>query len=252
MANRGLNLLRQTWPALLSAVLFLAMWQKLVEYLSIPPYILPTPSAIVGRIFTDRDPLMSALLVTGMEALSGYVLGCLIGVLLAFFLALFVKAEKFVIPLLVGFNSVPVIAFAPLVLIWLGMGPASKIAMAAVAVTFSVMLNALQGFRATDEAAVNLLRSFGASPLFLCFRLRLPAAMPSIVNGLRVGITRSVLVVIVSEMLGAYKGLGWTIYQSTQQMDFLSVWSVVVVASAASLLLYVLIVSIDRKIVWWR
>jgi NitT/TauT family transport system permease protein len=96
------------------------------------------------------------------------------------------------------------------------------------------------------------MKSFGASPLGIMRRLRLPAAMPSVVSGLRVAVPRSMIVAIVGEMLGAYKGLGRVIYESTQQVDLLNVWAAVLFASLASMLLYGFLVWIDRKLVWWR
>ena len=115
-----------------------------------------------------------------------------------------------------------------------------------------MLLNSLHGLKATDPAAISLLRELRRRAAAHPRQLRLPMAMPSVVNGLRVGIVRSMLVVIVSEMLGAYRGLGWTIYESTQQMDFLRVWSAVFTASVGSLVLYGVLVAIDHKLVWWR
>ncbi len=83
-------------------------------------------------------------------------------------------------------------------------------------------------------------------------RLRLPSALPSIANGLRVGVVRSMIIAIVTEMLGAYRGIGWMIYEGTQQMDFLRVWAAVAVGSCASMAFYGLVSWLDRRFVWWR
>ena len=214
--------------------------------------MLPGLGAILGEMFAQRIILLQGLAMTGAEALAGFAIGVAGGVGLAIAMTMLPRIERPLMPLVVGINSVPVVAYAPLMLIWFGIGPASKIAMASIAVGFVMLLNALQGLKATDPAAIGLLQSFGAGPVRILTKLRLPMAMPAIVNGLRVGIVRSVLVVIVSEMLGAYRGLGWTIYELTQQTDFLRVWSAVFTASAGSLLLYGLLVAIDRRVVWWR
>ena len=160
--------------------------------------------------------------------------------------------DRAFMPIVVAVNSVPVVAYAPLILVWLGTGPASQIMMVTLAASFTVFINAMQGLRSVDNAAVDLLRSFGAGALRTAWMLRLPAALPAIVNGMRVAAVRSMLIAIVAEMLGASEGLGRGIYESTQQIDFLRVWSAVTVASVASMAIYGLIVWADRRFVWWK
>lgn len=240
------------WPALAGALLIFALWEGAILVFKLPPFVLPRLGAILERMLREHAVLLGGLLMTCGEALGGFAIGGVLGIALAMLLAAMPRLERAVMPLLVGINSVPVVAYAPLALIWFGMGPASKTAMASLAVGFAVLLNALQGLKATDPAAIGLLRSFGAGPLAVLVKLRLPMAMPAVVNGLRVGIVRAMIVAIVSEMLGAYRGLGWIIYESTQQIDFLRVWAAVAAASLASLALYGALVVIDRRLVWWR
>ena len=124
--------------------------------------------------------------------------------------------------------------------------------MVSMAVGFAVFVNAHHGLRSVDESAANLLRSFGAGPLRQMVLLRLPAALPSIMNGLRVAVVRSMIVAIIAEMIGAFKGLGWTIFEATNQLDFLRVWAAIAVASAASMTWYAIVNWIDRRFVFWR
>jgi NitT/TauT family transport system permease protein len=155
-------------------------------------------------------------------------------------------------PLAVAINAVPAVAFVPMALIWFGLGVGSKIAMAVLAVAFIVLINALAGLKKPEQGHIDLMRSFGAGRLGVLWRLRLPAAMPAIVTGLRVGLGRSMIAVIVAEMLGAYDGIGQIVYQSTAQVDYLSVWAAVVAAMLGSLALYGCLVAVDRKLIWWR
>nr|WP_256437612.1 ABC transporter permease subunit [Roseococcus sp. SDR] len=156
------------------------------------------------------------------------------------------------LPLLLAINSVPVVAWSPLVLLWFGMGVASKIVMVALAVGFTVFLSALAGFDRVDRRSVDLMRSFGAGRFGIFWRLRLPAALPLIAAGLRVATVRSLIVAIVTEMLGAYGGLGWIIYQSVTLIDFVQVWAAILVASMLSLAFFGLVGALERRLIFWR
>ena len=239
-------------PVAVSLLVLVAIWQGAIALFEIPPFVLPGLPAILKHAFTEYKPLSSALGSTLLEALSGYVLGAFAGLFLAMAMVLVKPLERCLMPLCVAINSVPIVAYTPLCLIWFGMGPASKIVLIALAVGFTILVNALHGLKLPEEAAINLMRSFGAGPVGIMRRLRLPAAMPSVVSGLRVAVPRSMIVAIVGEMLGSYKGLGRMIYESTQQVNLLNVWAAVLFASLASMLLYGLLVWIDRKLVWWR
>lgn len=230
----------------------LVLWEVLVRALDVPVYVLPAPTAILQKIEADAALMLTGLGYTLMEAVVGYAIGSAVALAVAMSFVLFPRLERFALPGLVALNSVPVVAFAPVALLWFGSGPASKIAMVTMAVGFAVFVNAHQGLRSVDEAAANLLRSFGAGPLRQMALLRLPAALPAIMNGLRVGVVRSMIIAIVAEMLGAFKGLGFTIFESTQQVDFLRAWAAIAVASAVSMTWYGLVNWIDRRFVFWR
>jgi NitT/TauT family transport system permease protein len=239
-------------PVIIAAILLLVIWQGGATLFDVPTYILPRPIEIGMTIVANAGLLGNSLVTTMGEALEGFALGAALGLTLAVVMILVPPVEIALMPLIVAINSVPSIAFVPLSLIWFGLGPGSKVAMGAFAVIFSVLVNSLAGLRRADADAINLMRSFGAGRIGILWRLQLPTALPSIVTGLRIGWARSTIAVIVAEMLGAYTGLGQIIYQSTAQVDYLSVWAAVVVASVASIVLYGLLVAIDQKCVWWR
>ena len=238
--------------AAVGPLLVLAVWELIVRAFGVPVYVLPAPTAIAMRVVSDFAGLLDGLGMTLFEASVGYTIGALIGMLLAMAFVLVPWLERVLLPLLVALNSVPVVAFAPVALMWFGMGPASKIAMVTLAVGFAVFVNAHHGLRAVDEAAANLLRSFGAGPIRQMVLLRLPAALPSIMNGLRVAVVRSMIIAIIAEMIGAFKGLGWTIFEATQQIDFLRVWAAIAMASIASIIWYSIVDWIDQRLVFWR
>lgn len=243
---------RAAQRGLLGFVVLLALWEGVARGLALPAYVLPAISGILAAIGTHRAALLDAAAVTLGEALAGYALGALLGIGLAVLIALVPHARGGVLPLATAINSVPVVAYSPLVLLWLGVGAASKVAMVALAVSFTVFLGALAGFDRVDRRAVDLMRSFGAGRLAILWRLRLPTALPLIAASLRVSTVRSVIVAIVTEMLGAYGGIGWVIFQAVLQIDFVQVWSAIFVASAASLAFFGLVGLAERRLIFWR
>lgn len=237
---------------LLGFALVAAIWHGAIAWFALPPYILPSMPSILARLVGDALPLSAAMGVTLAEALAGFVLGSALGISFAMLFVLLPRLEDGALPILVAINSVPTVAYSPLALLWFGVGPMSKIVMVTVVVGFTLMLNTLHGLKRTDPAAIALLRSFGAGPWRVMRTLRLPGALPAIANGLRVGVVRSMIIAIVTEMLGAYRGIGWMIYEGTQTMDFLRVWAAVAVGSLASMACYAAVGWLDRRFVWWR
>ncbi|KAA0969636.1 ABC transporter permease [Aureimonas fodinaquatilis] len=235
-----------------SLLLVFAIWQAAVIVFAFPPYILPRPLDILYNMVTRFHIFWNAALVTFWQVIAGFVAGSIAGVALALVMSLAPRLERTAMPVVVLINCVPPMAFIPLALIWFGLGPNSKIAMAALAVVFPVLYNCLAGLKRVDEGSVNLLRSFGANPLTVLWKLRLPAALPLLVTGLRIGMTRSTIAVIVTEMVGAYSGLGQIIYRSTALLEYLDVWSAVFAASIGSLVLYALLTALDSRLVWWK
>lgn len=237
---------------ILGAALLILCWEGAARGFQLPSYTLPAISDILSSTFTKRKILMDAAIFTVSEAVLGYILGCVIGIALAVLITMAPLTRGFVLPAATAINSVPVVSYSPLILLWLGMGISSKVVMVAIAVSFTVFLSTLAGLDRVDRRSIDLMRSFGAGRLAILWRLRLPTALPLMAAGMRVSTVRSILVAIVTEMLGAYGGLGWVIYQAVLQIDFVQVWSAIFVASAASLLFFGLIGFAERKIIFWK
>ncbi|WP_172327398.1 ABC transporter permease [Mangrovicoccus sp. HB161399] len=228
------------------------VWEFVARGFDLPSYILPAVSEIVARIWTARAALGNAAAYTLGESVAGYLLGGAIGVGLALCVTLVPPLRKVIVPAATAVNSVPVVAFSPLILLWFGMGMTSKIVMVAVAVSFTMFVSALAGFDRVDERSVNLMRSFGASRAAILWKLRLPTALPLILSGMRLSTVRSLIVAIVTEMLGAYGGLGWVIYQAVVVIDFVQVWAAIFIASLASLAFFGVVSWLERRLVFWR
>ncbi|MDF7658062.1 ABC transporter permease [Erwiniaceae bacterium L1_54_6] len=245
-------MIRQLLPPMCGVLSLILLWEGSIWLFDIPPFVLPALHSIVLAIISSGSSLWLSMGWTLAEALSGFALGLLAGLLLAMLMTVFRPLEAILMPLAVAINSVPTVAWIPLALIWFGMGAMSKIVLVVLAVSFVILVNSLHGLKQADPQMINLMRSFGASRVTIMRKLQLPAALPNIVSGLRVGLVRSIIVAIVAEMLGAYQGIGWTIFQSTQQVDLLTVWAAVVVSSLVSIALYGLLAWIDTTFIWWK
>jgi ABC-type nitrate/sulfonate/bicarbonate transport system permease component len=228
------------------------LWEGLVRLLELPAYVMPTVSAVLASMVSGRAGLAANTWTTTVEAVGGFAIGSLLGVALAVFIVMQPWLRRALLPVLMAANSVPVVAYAPLVLLWFGVGIESKVAMVALAVGFTVMLHAITGFDQVDGQAVALMRSFGADRAAILWRLSLPTAAPMIATGMRVATVRSVIIAIVTEMLGSASGLGWTIYQGVLQVDFVQVWSGIFAASALSLLFFAGAAALERRVIFWR
>jgi NitT/TauT family transport system permease protein len=239
------------WPPALAAVLLVAAWEGAVWWLQLPNFMLPTPTEIVTTAFEEPDRLMSDTWTTVYEALIGFSLGAALGLGLALLFVIFVGLERFALPVYVIVNSVPMVAYGPLAIILLGIGSASKIVLILIAVSYQVLISALAGLRSCDPGAVALLRTFGAGDRAILWKLRFPAALPATMLGLRVAVVHAMILAVVLEMLGARAGLGWSVYKSTQMMQFVEAWVAVGASVIVSLAIYGLVTWAGRKLVWW-
>jgi NitT/TauT family transport system permease protein len=227
-------------------------WEAALWAWHVPTYLMPAPHVIVARVWQEWSVLRAAVGTTLGEALVGYLLGNALGFALA--VAFFYRPmwERLAMLPIVASNSVPAVAFAPVVIIWFGVGMASKIVLVAFITCFVMLQNQLQGFRQCDAQAVNVLRSFGATEWRVFWSLRLPASLPYLFTALRVGSVRSVIIAIVAEMLGAYQGVGWVIFETTASMDYVRLWAAVLCASGAGVTFFILVSLVERQLVWWH
>jgi NitT/TauT family transport system permease protein len=238
-------------PPVLVFVALVAIWELVIGVLGVPTFVVPAPHAIVARFVGSYRDMLSACLVTMSEAVAGFVIGGLLGILIAILFFYFPRAENALIPLVTAANSVPPVAFAPLAVIWFGVGPASKIALAGLASFVAIMINTLQGLRCYDPLKVTLLRSFGATEAQIFPMLRWPSALPHVFVGLRNASITVVIVSIVAEMLSAAQGVGMIINITTQLSDFLRMWTAVMSISAFGVLFYLIVYALERQLAWW-
>jgi NitT/TauT family transport system permease protein len=250
---RWLNL-RRAALILISILIALLLWEAVVRLRDYPAFILPSPILVWRRFLAALadGSLARNLLATLGELLAGLALGVSVATVLGYFLAKSPLAERLLSPYIVASQSVPVVAIAPLLVIWFGPGLFSKVLICARIVFFPVLVNTAVGLRTVPEDLRDLMRSLQASHLQMIRYLEMPAAMPVFLGGLRIGATLSVIGAVVGEFVGSDRGLGFMINRARGQYDtalvFVSVLTLVVVAMS----LYSLVVLLETRLLSWR
>jgi NitT/TauT family transport system permease protein len=224
-------------PPLIPFVVLTLTIEFLVREGFVRPYLLPAPSAVFRAMFDSRAELAQALLATSVGALTGFAMSALTGIAIAVLLSSSRMVQRAFYPYAVFFQTVPLIAIAPLLVIWFGYGIQTVIASAFVASVFPVIANTLTGILSTDPALRDLFRLYGATPLVTLFKLRLPAALPQVFTGLRVSAGLAVIGAIVGEFIGG-GGLGSVVDIARTQQRIDKVFAAVLLASVLGLTLF--------------
>ena len=236
------------------AILFvvLGIWEGAVHLFDIPRYILPAPSKIVGTLFVERAQLLKHALVTLEEMLLGFGLAVSIGIPLAVLMFEFPMLEKAFYPYIIGSQTVPVFAIAPLLVLWFGFGIASKVVMAALIVFFAIVLNTLDGLKSTDPDTVNLFRILRATRWQILWKVRIPSALPFIFSGAKIGISISTIGAVIGEWVGAEAGLGFLMLYANGRLEVALVFAAIFCLTLLGLSLFGLMTLLERYAMPWR
>jgi NitT/TauT family transport system permease protein len=247
--------LRSTAESLAAPVLTVAillLWQFGVEIAGISEFVLPTPWSIVRRIFVDYRLLLTSSLVTALEVIAGFALATVIGVVTAFAIFYSRLFERAVYPILVALQTIPKVALAPLLVLYLGYDFAPKCFLAFLLGYFPIVIATVVGLQALETEMVSLARSMGANELQIFCKIRLPAALPSIFGGLKVGISLAVIGAIIGEYVAAERGLGYLQLQASSQFDTTLSFAAVAVIALLGVLLFAAVEFTERRVVFRR
>lgn len=187
----------------------LLLWELAVRLFQIPLYVLPSPIAVVAALGEEWPVLASHGAVTVLEALAGVLISLLLALILGILMDRFPAVRKGVYPLLVVTQTVPMIVLAPILIIYMGFGPAPKVLTVVLMCFFPVAVSFSDGLSRVDEEYVHLVRSFGAGKWDAYRLVKIPAALPALLSGLKVAVTYSISGAVVGEWIGSQKGLGY-------------------------------------------
>jgi len=241
----------QAAGALAAILVMLAVWQLAVLAFAPRAFILPSPSAVLAAIASNPGFLAVQTATTLGEMIAGLIVGALAGIGVALGIARFPALERWLMPAIVATQTLPVFAIAPLLVIWFGFGAGSKVAMAALIIFFPVASSFHDGLKATERAFVDLARGWGASPGTILFKVRAPAALPSLASGLKVGATLAPIGAVVGEWAGASGGLGYVMLQANARTQTDMVFAcILILALSAFALRHVVAAACDRLVFW--
>lgn len=235
----------------LIVLLTFVLWEAGVRLTGTPTYLIPAPSAVLVYLAQHPTTLLQAAGVTLLEALAGLGLGTIVGLALAVLINFWSRLEQGVMSLAILIKSTPIIAIAPILTIWLGFGAAPKVIVTALLTFFPVLINALSGFRATDRAIVEWMRSLDATPREIFIHARWPAARPYLFAALRVVGPLSLVGAVVAEWMGASGGLGRTMWLAYTNLNMPSLFAAVFVLTMMSTAVYQGIVILERRLLFW-
>ena len=232
-------------------VLLIVVWELACRLGNLPNWLLPAPTKVALSIWEHRAMLPGHVVATFTATVSGFALAVVTGVPLAIAITASRTARNVLYPIFLVFQSVPKIAFAPLILLWAGYGLPSKILVAAVTAFFPIVINTAAGMSAVSEEMLQLTRAYNTPALRVFLKVKLPFAMPYLFSGMKVAMTLSVIGAVVGEFVGSDTGLGFVILTSTSTMNTSLVFAAMILLSAMGIGLFYLIAAVERVACPW-
>ena len=246
------RLRRVAAPAIVFAA-GLAGWEAVVRVAHIQFYLLPAPSEIARSLAENAAFLFGAAWYTAEEALAGFGIGCTLAIGVAVVSVRWRSVAEALLPYAIAANSVPIIAFAPLAIVWFGVEQGSKIAIVAMMTFFPTMVGTVRGLLSPDPDALDLMRSYGATERQVFVKLRAPSALPFVLTAFKVSASLSMIGAVVGEFFGGFaRSLGVYIVSQTALFHTREAWGAVVVASAYGIGFYLVITGVERLLIPWH
>jgi putative hydroxymethylpyrimidine transport system permease protein len=234
------------------SICMILLWYAVVFTTGVPHYILPDPGRVAIAFYNHSEFLVNHGITTFIEILAGLVLGTILGAISALSMIAFGSLKRWLLPVLVISQAIPVFALAPLLVLWLGYGMMSKIAMAVLIIFFPVTAAFYDGLRRTDEDWIELAGVMNAKPMAILRHIRIPAAMPAFASGLRVATAVAPIGAVVGEWVGSSKGLGFYMLHANARMQTDAMFAALTLIAIMALALYFFVDKLMTKIVFWQ
>ena len=224
-------------PAAAALCLLILLWQFLYQSGAVPAYMLPSPIQVVKALFTDLPTILRHAVVTLQEAFYGLCIGVVLAFVMATLMDHFRTLNKALYPIMIITQTIPTIAIAPLLVLWMGFYMAPKITLVVITTFFPITVGLLDGYKSVDKDSIDLMRAMGASKVQIFFHVKLPAALPQFFSGLKISASYAVVGAVISEWLGGFEGLGVYMTRVSKAYAFDKMFAVIIFIVIISLLL---------------
>ncbi|WP_309122218.1 ABC transporter permease [Paenibacillus sp.] len=231
------------------AAVFVVLWELAVRWFDIPVYLLPAPSSVVSSMDAN---LASHMTVTLLEALVGFLIANVLGLLTAVIFVHSKPIEKGAFPLAIALKTTPLVALAPLLVVWMGTGYSSKVVASMLICFFPILVNSVKGLKAIEHEAWELFSTYKGSKWDMFWKLRLPTSLPYVLSALKISSSLAIVGAIVGEFVGANKGLGYVVLVSSYHMDTPVMFSAIIASAACGLALFWAIAWLEKKVIFWQ
>jgi ABC-type nitrate/sulfonate/bicarbonate transport system permease component len=231
--------------------LALAAWEIMVRVNEVPVYLLPAPSVIARALLTGAGYYVRATLVTLTEAMGGLALGIAVGAAVAVLITFWASLERGILALAILIKATPIVAIAPLLIIWFGFGPLPKVIIIALMTFFPVLINVHAGLHDVDPAVQALFHSLNASPGEVFHHARWPSALPYLFAALKVVAPLSLVGAVVAEWAGASSGLGRAMWLAYTNLDMPSLFAAVFCSALMGIALYGIVIGLEERVIFW-
>lgn len=235
-----------------SLVVVLLVWEVVCRALEVRTIMMPLPSAILAELGNEAGWYFEQSIYTLFTTLAGFVLAVVGGVLIAVALVSSRLFERFLYPLIIGFNSVPKVALAPLFVVWMGTGAEPKVAIAFLIAVFAIIVDTVHGLRSVPPDVTDLGKVLKGSAWDFFFKVKLPCALPSVVAGMKVAMSLALVGAIVGEFVSSQKGLGYVIMSAQGTFDTVRVFAALFILAFMGVVLYGALAWIERHATPWR
>jgi len=239
-------------PCAITTLVVLVGWEVAVEMTGVPAYFIPAPSRIWAAFVSGNASLGYHTGITAFEALAGFVIGSAFGALLGIVFAYSRLVARSLMPYVIASNTIPVVAIAPIIMLWFGSGIGAKVAVTAFLSFFPLALNMMKGLQSYDRTVMEVFHVAAATPLQRFFKMRLPSALPYVFVGLKLNVTFSVIGAIVSEFVQSDRGLGFVIMTAYRTLNMPRLWAAMLASALLGIALFVLVAAAERWLIPWH
>ena len=232
-------------------LIILTLWQLLITSSNVPPYILPSPASVIQATISHADSIGGHAIITLIEMTSGLIIGTVLGSSSALLLSYYRPARQWLMPILVISQAIPVFAIAPILVLWLGYGMISKVAMAVLIIYFPVTAAFFDGLKNTNHGYLDLSHTMGASKSSTLIHIKIPAALPAFASGLRVATAMAPIGAIVGEWVGSSEGLGYLMLHANGRMQIDVMFAALLILGIMAIILFYTVDAGLRRLLFW-